>query len=589
MLSFAHHDVDRTRNSQNAPEPTAYPLKVRELLELPSFAGSRLLAGSGGIDVLISGIDVMDTAGSVDLFARGKRQELLLTSGFPLLHLGGRDCPPAASGGPPEASALVRLVETLVERGVAALGVKAGRYLDDLPDEMLRAADRLDFPIMRLPQMVAFEQLLAGVFTELVDRQAWALDIADRLHRALTTIVAEGGGQPQLADQFARLFDAAVLICTLDGRLQTLAGDDDQIAGLNALDLIDSSGRFRIESIQLGLQSVDAAAPDSSPGQLAVAPIVAGGTDLARIVAYRRNGGLTAATMQALERTATVSALGLTKQLAMSAVESKLRGDFLRDLLAGTAGPSGNVVDRSRQLGWNIDRPLLVVVAELDPVGRHADAALGGPTASRWPQEQFAAQWQETLEARDKTIPVVGYSNEVLALIPVPSTGAEEVIAELMLAIQDERSRDRRTFSAGVSRVVNSADDLPGAYHQAQRSVSVGRRMSGAGTVAHFDRLGAYRLLTMIGDPTELRSFANDALGSLVEDTNDANELRETLQALLDSNCNVAETSRVLGFHYNTLRYRIAKLERMIGPFTTDAHLRLNVNLALQVSQMQAR
>jgi PucR family transcriptional regulator, purine catabolism regulatory protein len=48
----------------------------------------------------------------------------------------------------------------------------------------------------------------------------------------------------------------------------------------------------------------------------------------------------------------------------------------------------------------------------------------------------------------------------------------------------------------------------------------------------------------------------------------------------------VAESSRVLFYHYNTLRYRIAKLERLVGPFMTDAEVALRLGVALRVLRM---
>ena len=128
---------------------------------------------------------------------------------------------------------------------------------------------------------------------------------------------------------------------------------------------------------------------------------------------------------------------------------------------------------------------------------------------------------------------------------------------------------------------------LANAYDEALKAVSVGRQMHGNSALTHFDGLGIYRLLALMPDSSDLRRFVDESLGDLAnDDVAEHADLRQTLTVLLDTNLNVAETARQLFFHYNTLRYRIAKLERMLGPFTTDPQLRLTIALALRVHDM---
>ena len=83
-------------------------------------------------------------------------------------------------------------------------------------------------------------------------------------------------------------------------------------------------------------------------------------------------------------------------------------------------------------------------------------------------------------------------------------------------------------------------------------------------------------------------AFVEESLGDLATDDSAENaDLRRTLSILIDTNMNVAETARTMFFHYNTLRYRIVKLEKLLGPFTTDPQLRLTLALALKIQEMR--
>jgi purine catabolism regulator len=153
-------------------------------------------------------------------------------------------------------------------------------------------------------------------------------------------------------------------------------------------------------------------------------------------------------------------------------------------------------------------------------------------------------------------------------------------------AVAGDKGGGRRPFSVGVSRVARSLAELPDAYAQARRTVQVGRRIHGSGSTTFFDQLGVHRLIALVPDVEELRAFARDVLGPVAEPTPAADDLRATLRILLDTNFNVAEAARLQFFHYNTMRYRVGKLERLLGPLSSDPHLRLDVAVALRVLEI---
>ena len=565
---------------------TPIGLTVTQALALPALAGARIVAGHAGHDRVVERVNVMEVP---DILPWVKPKELLLTTGYPLRH---------------SPSPLTDLLADLDRAGLAAIAIKPHRYLGDLPPELLAAADELGFPVIELPEGVAFDDILTDVLSDVLDRQSAVLARADHVHRTLAQIALEGGGLAELTAELARILGGPVLVTTPDGRVLAEHG----AAAVHHLACFDAAPdeadhRLRTEAEQPGLTSHHGA-------QHALVPIVAGRVDHGRLVAFAGRRAFDAADVAALERAATVAALAVVKQLAVAAVEDKYRADFLRDLLTGRLEDPQSAAAHAATLGWDIDpargapatsaatssatgagnkidsrpRYLVVLVAELDPGQSVLPAS---QHALRPARERFAAAWQTVVAARDRTNPVAGFNQEVVVVLKT-GDDADPQVRSLIAEVSGTGGGGRRTFSTGVSRRVATVADLPAAYEEARRAVRMGRRLNGPGSVAHFDALGVYRLLSLVPDPDELRDFARQTLKGLAADGDpDAEDLRTTLEVLLDTNLNVAEAARRLHFHYNTLRYRIGKIERLVGPFMERPDLRLDLSVALRILHMR--
>ena len=130
-----------------------YPT-LGEVLRLPAFAGCIVCGGAAGLDRQVSGVNLTDTPDYARWLAQG---ELLITTGFAIA-----DDPQAVDA----------LLPTAREKGLSGVGIKPGRYLPKpLSAELTEAADRLELPLLQLPDDVRFAELADTVSREIARRR----------------------------------------------------------------------------------------------------------------------------------------------------------------------------------------------------------------------------------------------------------------------------------------------------------------------------------------------------------------------------------------------------------------------------------
>jgi purine catabolism regulator len=183
-------------------------------------------------------------------------------------------------------------------------------------------------------------------------------------------------------------------------------------------------------------------------------------------------------------------------------------------------------------------------------------------------------------------------SDSIILLLPAGGvTGREDIkaavfnLAEQFLKAIDQGAPDLKAV-IGIGRHYSSVLELWKSFQEAKKAVEIGKNISEE-RIIHFDDLGVFRLLYNFASDKEIRQFYDEFARPIVEyDKKHGTELTKTLETFYECNGNLKKVSEKLYTHYNTILYRIQRIQEIIGVNLERASDRLSVEIALKLMKV---
>jgi DNA-binding PucR family transcriptional regulator len=158
-------------------------------------------------------------------------------------------------------------------------------------------------------------------------------------------------------------------------------------------------------------------------------------------------------------------------------------------------------------------------------------------------------------------------------------------LAELLASNFTGRYRGL-TITVGVGSVCSHVDEVSESDEQALRAVRAARSLGRAGQAVAFEDLGLFRLLLQVPQLAELRVFAQEVFGDLLDyEARRRLGLLRTLSAYLRHNGSLQRAGDELHLHPNTVGYRLRRIEELSGLRLDRYQDRLMAQVALTIME----
>ena len=553
-------------------------ITVSEALELRRLNNLEVVAGEQGLDRKIVKINIMEVPDIIDWVEEG---ELLFTTLYSISN---------------DEEALKNLIPNLAEKKLAALGIKPGRYVKDIPEFMKEQAEKYDMPLLEIPYEYSFSELINSILQEIVNVQTEFLQRTLEIHEDLTSIAFSHEGLGNLCSQLRKRTDNPVLIMDDEGEIMASCLYDEHEKNETGL-----QGDEFIRTARLDREQEEKA--DIPPGDYKESevemeggvykqirlPVKSGENYFGFLYTWEINSRFNLLDINTLKWAATIALLNILNQREMTEIKRRYKNELLHDIVEGQIEDRENILQRSDHMGLDLRGERMVIIFDTKKIVNKY--MIDRDISYR---ESVQDKIFNTVEKEAGEGVVTGLlGSYIVVFFPVSEDdfqGSRESVEAYLKSVKNRLSREYYShLKIGVGNRVNDVRSLQKSFRQAERAIFVAEKFAeDSDNVFFYKKLGVYKLFYQVRDD-ELGNFIDNILQPLLEyDRSHDTEMVKTLDAYFEAGGNLSKVADELYIHYNTAGYRIKRIEKITGMDLDSPDDRLNLEIALKLYRMNS-
>ena len=498
----------------------------------------KIIGGNNGLDRIVKYIAVMEVTDFAD---KCKGDELFVLTTFSFCN-GNEDY-------------INNIFEKLIDKNISAIAIKINRFIANIPDELVKTANKNNTPLFVLEEGVLFSELISDLNSIIINQQFNIINQLNEQHELLYNAILHGETLDRFLKRMGKILKSNCYCFLLTGKIISKY-------------LVNNKTKYNENDIALLIEDIlkknmnkdlDLEKPTfikTTIGNFYIHPCIARNKILGFFIIQSKDTMSDIDIMLSHQMNSFLSIKMLESQLE-SEVKNRLKSETMNEILLNFNSNELIIKEKLNSIGLSPMEKYFIMI--IDPnyqskENKNINDDIYGIRIIK-----------KTIQRYSKDIIAMPFLDYFILIVSFNSSNKLNNISELRVLFEELDNNDiiQSKFKIASSRIESDYTLLSQIYTGTRKTLDYGKYFSPLKTFYIYDDFISIRMIAKLMDTDEYKTIYNDIIKPLIEyDKKNNTKMLDTLKA-----CIVNETldgaAKELFVHINTLRYRLEKIKEL--------------------------